>query len=179
MRPLRPLAVAALATLAAAPTALGAAWHSYSTYDGKAPVQGGSGTHTARLTSIVLPDSFKVRRHPTKLTFGPIGACRSTGTIAPKLVASTATTSSAVLAQLLPDGTTYGAGTRGGASYRVAKYSSGRLKGLWVGPTRLAGTWIVVQATTTPHADCHIGGIRESLGYPLTDAFGTARASGY
>ena len=45
--------------------------------------------------------------------------------------------------------------------------------------TRIAQTWIVVQATTTPHGTCHIGGIRESLGYPLSDAFGTIRASGY
>ena len=45
--------------------------------------------------------------------------------------------------------------------------------------TRIAQTWIVVQATTTPHGTCHIGGIRESLGFPLSDAFGTIRASGY
>jgi hypothetical protein len=70
-------------------------------------------------------------------------------------------------------------GHRSSASWRVAKFRGGALEGLWVGPTRLAQTWIVVQATTTPHGTCHIGGVRESLGFPLSDAFGTVRASGY
>ena len=63
--------------------------------------EGGSGTHSARLTSIVLPDSFKVRKsspRATRLTFGRVGSCKSTGVIAPKLVLSTATTAAAVLA---------------------------------------------------------------------------------
>jgi hypothetical protein len=186
MRPLRlitstALAAAAIAVVAA--PALAASWHSYSLYNGKAPVEGGSGTHSARLTSIVLPDSFKVRKsseRATRLTFGPMGSCRSTGVIVPKLVLSTATSSAAVLAQQLIGGKTYGSGTRVGASYRVAKFTGDKLKGVWVGPTRLPQTWIVVQATTTPHStECHIGGVRESLGFPLTDAFGTLRASGY
>lgn len=154
-------------------------WHSYRIYNGNAPIEGASGTHSARLTSIVLPDSFKVRKRTTRLTFGPIGSCRSTGSITPKLVASTATTSTAVLAERLRGGATYGLGTRGGAAYRVAKFSGGALKAVWVGPTRLPQTWIVVEAITTPHRTCHIGGVRESLGFPLADAFGTIRASGY
>jgi hypothetical protein len=179
MRSLRLLLLSALAMSAVATPALASAWHSYSIYNGKAPVEGGTGTHSARLTSIVLPDSFKVRKRSTRLTFGPVGSCRSTGTIAPKLVYSTATTSAAVLAEQLDGGATYGVGTRGGASYRVAKFSGGALKGIWVGRARLPQTWIVVQATTTPHGTCHIGGVRESLGIPLADAFGTIRASGY
>ncbi|HEX4363070.1 MAG TPA: hypothetical protein VHZ75_00855 [Solirubrobacteraceae bacterium] len=176
------LAAAAIAAAAAAP-ALAASWHSYSLYNGRAQVEGASGTHSARLTSIVLPDSFKVRKpseRATRLTFGPMGSCRSTGVVLPKLVFSTATSSAAVLAQQLSGGKTYGSGTRAGASYRVAKFTGDKLKGVWVGPTRLPQTWIVVQVTTTPHAtECHIGGVRESLGFPLTDAFGTLRASGY
>jgi hypothetical protein len=179
MRSLRLILLTALATTAVAAPALAASWHSYSIYNGKAAVQGGTGTHAARLTSIVLPDSFKVVKHATKLTFGRIGACKSTGTVAPTLVHSTQTTTAAVLAEQLVGGTTYGSGTRGGAAYRVAKFSGGALKALWVGPTRLSQTWIVVRATTTPHGTCHIGGVRESLGYPLTDAFGTIRASGF
>lgn len=180
MQPLRPLLLATLAATALATPAIASTWHSYSIYNGRAPVEGGTGTHSARLTSIVLPDSFKVRERATRLTFGPVGTCRSTGSIAPKLVYSTATTSAAVLAQQLDGGATYGAGTRGSASYRVAKFSGGALKGIWVGRARrLPQTWIVVQATTTPHGTCHIGGVRESLGYPLADAFGTIRASGY
>jgi hypothetical protein len=180
MRPLRLILLSAFAVTAVAAPAVASSWHSYSLYNGEAPVAGGSGTHSARLTSIVLPDSFKVRKQATKLTFGPMGSCRSTGVIVPKLVFSTATSSAAVLAQQLSGGKTYGSGTRVGASYRVAKFTGDKLKGVWVGPTRLPQTWIVVQATTTPHStECHIGGIRESLGFPLTDAFGTLRASGY
>jgi hypothetical protein len=179
MRTLRLILLTALATTAVAAPATAAPWHSYSLYNGKAAVEGGTGTHSARLTSIVLPDSWKVREHKTSLTFGPFAACRSTGVIAPKLVFSTATTSAAVLAQQLVGGTTYGNGTRGGASWRVAKFQGGALKAIWAGPSRIAQTWIVVQATTTPHGTCHIGGVRESLGFPLADAFGTIRASGY
>lgn len=171
-----------LAALVVAAPATAAPWHSWSVFNVKAPVEGGTGTHTARLTSIVLPDSFKVRKaspRATRLTFGRVGSCKSTGVIAPKLVHSTATTAAAVLAQQLTGGTTYGAGTRGDAVYRVAKFSGGGLKAIYVRSTRIAQTWLVVQATTTPHGNCHIGGIRESLGYPLSDAFGTIRASGY
>jgi hypothetical protein len=180
MQPLRLTFLTALATLAAAaPATAATAWHSWSLFNGKAAVEGGTGTHSARLSRIVLPDSFKVRKHATKLTFGRVGACKSTGAITPKLVFSTATTAAGVLAQQLTGGTTYGVGTRGDAVYRVAKFSGGSLKGIYVRPTRIAQTWIVVQATTTPHGNCHIGGIRESLGFPLTDAFGTVRASGF
>ena len=168
-----------LSVLALAAPASAAGWHSYHLYDGGARVENGSGTHTVRLTSIVLPDSFKVRPHTTSLTFGPIGACRSTGVIRPALVASGLTTSAAVLAQQLTGGTTYGFGTRGAASYRVRKYSGGTVKAVFVGPTRLPGIWVVVRATTTTHTTCHTGGVRESLGYPLADAFGTIRANGY
>jgi hypothetical protein len=61
----------------------------------------------------------------------------------------------------------------------VAKFEGGALKAIWAGPTRLAQTWIVVQATTTPHGTCNVGGVRELPGYPLADAFGTICASGY
>ena len=179
MRPLRLILITALATTAVAAPAIASTWHNYQIYNGKAAVEGGSGTHSARLTSIVLPDSWKVKKHATSLTFGPFAACKSTGTIKPKLVASTATTSAAVLAQQLVGGTTYGDGTRGAAAWRVAKFQGGNLKAFWVSRARIAGVWIVIQATTTPHGTCHIGGVRESLGYPLADAFGTIRASGY
>jgi hypothetical protein len=168
-----------LATLALAAPAGAAGWHTYSLYDGSAPVEQGTGTHSVRLTSMLLPDSFKVRRHATSLTFGRVGACQSTGVIRPALLASGLTTSGAVLAQQLTGGTTYGFGTRGAASYRVRKYSGGTIKAVFVGPTRLAGIWVVVRATTTTHTGCHTGGVRESLGYPLADAFGTIRANGY
>ena len=179
MRTRRLILLTALATTAVAAPATAAPWRSWSLYDGKAAVQGGTGAHSARLTSIVLAESFKVRKHATKLTFGPTASCRSTGVISMKLLHSTATTSAAVLAGEVVGGTTYGAGSRGAASYRVAKYRRGALRAAWVGPTRLAQTWIVVQASTTPHRTCHIGGVRESLGIPLADAFGTIRASGY
>lgn len=182
MRTLRLLLFTALATSAVAAPATAAPWRSWSVYNAKAAVEGGTGTHVARLTSIVLPDSFKVRKsspRATRLTFGRVGSCKSTGVIAPKLVASTATTAEGVLAQQLVGGTTYGAGTRGDAVYRVAKFSGGALKAIYVRRTRIAQTWIVVRATTTPHARCHIGGVREALGFPLADAFGTIRASGF
>jgi hypothetical protein len=182
MRTLRLILLTALATTAVAAPATAASWHSWSLYNGNAAVQGGTGAHAARLTSIVLPDSFKVRKQSpraTRLTLGPVSSCKSTGVIAPALVSSTATTSAGVLAEQLTGGTTYGIGTRGGASWRVAKFSGGALKAIWVGKARLPQTWIVVRATTTPHGTCHIGGIRESLGFPLADAFGTIRASGY
>jgi hypothetical protein len=172
-------ALTLLATLALAAPASAAGWHSYSLYNGTAPVEGGTGTHSVRLTSIVLPDSFKVREHKTSLTFGRVGACKSTGVIRPVLVASDATTPAAVLKEQLVAGTTYGFGTRGTSAYRVAKYSGGTIKAVFVGPTRLPGTWVVVRATTTPHGGCHTGGVRESLGFPLADAFGTIRANGY
>jgi len=168
------LAVGALATAAAAAT-----WHTYRLFVQNAPVEGGSGTHSARLTSIVLPDSFHVRKHSTRLTFGPVGTCRSTGVVAPALVQSSGPNAASVLAEQLVGGTTYGYGSRGTAAYRVAKFSGGAIKAVWVGPTRLDQIWIVVRATTRPHATCHIGGVRESLGFPLADAFGTIRASGY
>jgi len=179
MRTPRLILLTALATTAVAAPAAASSWHSWSIYNGNAPVQGGTGTHSARLTSIVLPDSFKVRKHATKLTFGRIGSCKSTGVIAPKLVFSTKTSAAAVLGEQLVGGATYGEGTRGDAVYRVAKFSGGSLKAVYVRSTRIAQTWIVVQANTTPHGTCHIGGIRESLGIPLADAFGTIRASGY
>ena len=179
MNSLRLTLLTSLAALVVAAPAAASPWHSWSIYNGKAAVQGGTGTHSARLSSIVLPDSFKVRKHATKLTFGRVGSCKSTGVIAPKLVHSASTTAAAVLGEQLTGGTTYGAGIRGDAVYRVAKFSGGAIKAVYVRKTRIAQTWIVVQATTTPHGTCHIGGIRESLGYPLADAFGTIRASGY
>lgn len=176
---MRLAALTVLATLALVAPASAAGWHSYGLYNGKAPVEGGTGTHNLRLTSIVLPDAFKVRKHATSLTFGRVGACKSTGVIRPALVASDTGTPAAVLKELLADGTTYGFGTRGTAAYRVAKFSGGRIRAVFVGPTRLAGIWVVVRATTTPHGTCHTGGVREALGFPLVDAFGTIRANGY
>ena len=179
MRRTRLAGLTLLATFALAAPAGAAGWHTYSLYDAGAPVENGTGSHSVRLTSMLLPDSFKVRRHATSLTFGRVGACQSTGVIRPALVASTLSTSGAVLAQQLTGGTTYGFGTRGAASYRVRKYSGGTIKAVFVGPTRLAGIWVVVRATTRTHTGCHTGGVRESLGYPLADAFGTIRANGY
>ena len=173
-------AMTLFAVLALAAPASARTWHSYSLYNGNAPVEGGAGTHSLRLTSMLLPDSFKVRKGRTSLTFGPLGACRSTGTIRPALVASSETSATGVLNALLSGGTSYGAGTRSsGAAYRVEKFKGGSLKAVSVSPTRLAGVWAVVRATTTPHTTCHTGGVREGLGFPLADAFGTIRANGY
>lgn len=176
---MRLFATTVLAALALAAPASASGWHSFTLYNAEAPVEGGSGTHNVRLTSIVLPDSFHVRKASTRLTFGPIGACKSTGVVRVALVASTETSSAAVLSAQLSGGTTYGFGSRGDASYRVMKFSGGAIRAVFVGPTRLAGTWVVVRATTTPHGTCHTGGVRESLGFPLVDALGTIRANGY
>ena len=178
------LTAVAVAVAFAAPAgaaSAGSAWHSYALYNGKAAVEGGSGTHSARLTRMLLPDRWspKVNKARTRISFGPVGTCHSTGAIAPALVASTATTSSAVLAEQVKGGTTYGVGTNGAASWRIAKFSGGALKAAYVGPTRLAGVWVVIRGTTTPHGTCHIGGVRESLGFPLSDAFATIHANGY
>ena len=180
-RLLRTALVTALAAGALAAPAGAAGWHGYALYNARAPVENGSGTHVARLTSMVLPDAFKVRVNAakTRLTFGPYAACHSTGVITPALVASTAASAGDVLAAQLTAGTTYGVGTRGPAAWRVAKYQGGALRAAYVGPTRLAGVWVVIRAATTPHGTCHIGGVRESLGFPLADAFATIRANGY
>lgn len=165
---------------AAPPAGAGSAWHTYSLYIDGAPVEGGTGTHVVRLTSMLLPDAFKVRTHTASLTFGPVGGCRSTGVIRPALVASGRTASAAVLADQLHGGSTYGEGTRGAnASWRVAKFSGGALRAVSVSRTRLPGVWAVVRANTTPHGTCHAGGVRESLGFRLVDAFATIRANGY
>ena len=180
MSPVRLPAITVLAVLALAAPASAAGWHSYSLYNGKAPVEGGTGTHSVRLTSMLLPDGFRVRRNATSLTFGPVGACRSTGTVRPALVASSATTGADVLTTLAPSGTTYGSGMRSsGAVFRVVKLKGGAIRAVSVSPTRLPGIWAVVRANTTPHATCHTGGVRESLGFPLVDAFATIRANGY
>src|SRR5438105_9064371 len=115
-----PIAIlaAALAVGALAVPASAATWHGYRLFVQNAPVEGGTGTHSARLTSIVLPDSFRVRKHTTRLTFGPVGTCRSTGRLAPALVQSNATTAADVLNEQLVGGTTYGYGSRGTAAYR-------------------------------------------------------------
>ena len=173
--------VAAAFAAPAGAASTGSGWHSYALYNGKAAVEGGSGTHNARLTRMLLPDRWspKVSKARTRIGFGPVGTCHSTGAIAPALVASTATTSAAVLAEQVKGGTTYGSGTNGDAAWRIAKFSGGALKAAYVGPTRLAGVWIVIRGTTTPHGSCHIGGVRESLGFPLADAFATVHANGY
>ena len=178
---MRLAALTLLSTLALATPASAAGWHSYSLYDSKAPVAGGTGTHTVRLTSMVLPDSFKVVRHgTTSLTFGPVGACRSTGSVRISLLASQAGDASSVLETIKPTGTSYGAGTRSsGSAFDVVKLKGGSLRAISVSPTRLAGVFAIVRASTTPHATCHIGGVRESLGYPLADAFATIRANGF
>jgi len=175
------LLTTALLAAPASGSSTGAAWHSYALYNGKATVEGGSGTHSSRLTRMLLPDRWspKVNKARTRISFGPVGTCRSTGTITPALVASTATTSAAVLAEQAAGGTTYGSGTNGAAAWRVAKFRGGSLKAAYVGPTRLAGVWVVIRGATTPHGTCHIGGVRESLGFPLGDAFATIHANGY
>jgi len=173
--------VAALLAAPAGASSTGAGWHSYALYNGKAAVEGAAGTHSVRLTRMLLPDRWnpKYNKARTRISFGPVGSCRSTGTITPALVASTAATSAAVLADQVNGGTTYGSGTNGAAAWRVAKYSGGSLKAAYAGPTRLAGIWVVIHATTTPHSTCHTGGVRESLGFPLGDAFATIHANGY
>ncbi len=180
MSPIRISLLAVLSVLALAAPASAAGWHGYGLYNRTAPVEHGTGTHSVRLTSIVLPDAFKVKRAATSLSFGPVGACRSTGTVRPALVASTAASAGAVLDELAASGTTYGSGSRSsGAVFRVVKLSGGSIRAVSVSPTRLAGIWVVVRASTTPHTTCHTGGVRESLGFPLVDAFATIRANGY
>src|ERR1044072_6742030 len=88
MRSLRIILLAALATTVAAAPGTAAPWRSWSLYKGRAAVEGGTGTHSARLTSIVLPESFKVRKRATSLTFGAFASCRSTGVLSPKLLAA-------------------------------------------------------------------------------------------
>ncbi len=175
------LVAAVFAVPAGAASSKGTGWHSYALYNGKAAVEGGSGTHSSRLTRMLLPDRWspKYNKAKTRISFGPVGTCHSTGTITPALVASTSTTAAAVLKEQVKGGTTYGSGTNGAAAWRVAKFSGGALKAAYVGPTRLAGVWVVIRAATTPHGTCHIGGVRESLGFPLADAFATVHANGY
>lgn len=169
------LICAALAPAAQAATT----WSGYSLFNGRAAVEGGTGTHNARLTSILLPSSFHVRRSATRLRFGPVGGCRSTGTVTLALVDSSATTAAGVLAEQVAGGKTYGEGRRGDAVFRIARLSGGKLKGAYVRPTRIARTWVVVRVATTPLASCHTGGVRESLGFPLADALAVTHASGY
>ncbi len=178
------LTVVLVSTAVAAPAGAaktGSAWHTYALYNGRAAVEGGTGTHSSRLTRMLLPDRWnpKVSKSRTRISFGPVGTCRSTGTVVPVLVASPSKTSADVLREQVKGGTTYGSGTNGHASWRIAKFSGGALKAAYVGPTRLAGIWIVIRGTTTPHGTCHIGGVRESLGYPFADAFATIHANGY
>ena len=60
------------------------------------------------------------RLSKTRLTFGPVGTCHSTGVLAPALVQSDATTAADVLNEQLVGGTDYGYGSRGTAAFRVA-----------------------------------------------------------
>jgi hypothetical protein len=168
-----------LAASALAAPALAAGWHSYGAYDATAPIEGGpaGNDHVARLTSILLPDRFRARERGPRVIFGPVGKCRATGVIAPVLVHSTATRASVVLRAQVPGGSTYGAGRRGDAVYRLAKYRSNRLRGAYVRPTRIAGTWFVVRIRTDRRGRCP--GVRDVLGIPLADALGTVRGSGY
>ncbi len=154
-------------------------WHTYGVYDATARIEDGppGSDHVARLTSILLPDRFKVREERARLAFGPVGSCEVTGEIAPVLVHSTATRASAVLDAQVPGGSTYGSGRRSDAVYRLAKYKSNRLRGAYVRPTKIDATWLVVRIATEPHARC--ASIRDAIGTPLADALGTIRASGY
>ena len=177
IRLLVPLLVLAFAVPAAAQAK---AWHSYGLFRDRVEVEGGSGTHSARLTQMLLPDTFKVKRRAGGyLAFGPTGACRSTGSVRVGLVSSSATAAADVRDELLPAGTSYGTGPRGDAAWGIVNSGGGALRGAYVRPTRFDETWIVVRVATTPHANCHTGGYRESVAFPLADALATTKASGY
>jgi len=176
-RLLIPLVILALAIPAGAQAAK--VWRAYGVFDGQAEVEGGSGTHAARLTQILLPSTFAVKRRGTYLAFGPVGTCRSTGSIRVVLVDSSASTAEDVLAEQLPDGTSYGSGTNGDAAWGIVNSGGGNLRGAYVRPTKFDDTWVVIRAATTPHRSCHTGGYRESVAFPLAGALAAAKASGY
>ena len=180
----RLLALGILAVLAALPAVAlaGRAWTVHSVFVNRAPVEDGSGTRSARLTQILLPNSFAVKQRSTYLAFGPVGACRSTGSVRVVLVRSDAADAASVLDEQLPSGTpSYGSGARSDAVWRIVKAGTGGgdLRGAYVRPTRIADTWVVVRVATTAHGSCHTGGYRESVAHPLADALATTRASGY
>lgn len=175
------LLVALLALALTIPAGAQAAkvWHAYGLFDRRAEVENGSGTHAARLTQILLPSSFDVERRGTYLAFGPVGSCRSTGSIRIALVRSEQSTPDAVLDEQLPDGTSYGSGTNGDAAWRIVNAGGGRLRGAYVRPTRFSDTWVMIRAATTPRRSCHTGGYREAVAFPLAGALAAAKASGY
>ncbi|HVW18395.1 MAG TPA: hypothetical protein VHB30_09110 [Solirubrobacteraceae bacterium] len=183
------LCAAALAATVVPAAAARQAWYSYGAFAWKAPIEGGTGTQTARLTQILLPSSFKVKTRGsqtsdsgTYLAFGPVGSCRSTGSVRLGLLYSEAQSAADVLADVLPATTTsYGYGTRGDAAWRIVKSASATLRGAYVRPAtaRLAHVWVVVRVGTTPHGTCHAGGYRESVAFPLADALATVKASAY
>src|SRR6476619_3102354 len=109
VRLLAALAAVALVVPVAAHAAK--AWHAYGIYNGRVQVENGAGTHAARLTQILLPSTFAVKRRGTYLAFGPVGSCRSTGSIRIALVKSTAGDVEGVLGEQLPGGRSYGSGT--------------------------------------------------------------------
>jgi hypothetical protein len=154
-------------------------WRAYGIFDGRVEVENGSGTHAARLTQILLPSTFAVKRRGNYLAFGPVGACRSTGSIRIALVESSAARADEVLDEQLPDGRSYGSGTNGDAVWGIVNGGGGKLRGAYIRATRFKDTWVVVRAATTPHRSCHTGGYRESVAYPLADALAATKASGY
>jgi len=181
MRPIIKLLVPLVILTLAIPTGAQAAkvWRAYGIFDARVEVENGSGTHAARLTQILLPSTFAVKRRGTYLAFGPVGSCRSTGSIRVALVESAAGTVADVLDEQLPDGLRYGAGTNGDAAWKIVNSGGGNLRGAYVRPTRFDDTWVVVRAATTVHRSCHTGGYRESVAFPLAGALAAAKASGY
>ena len=126
-----------------------------------------------------MPASFRVRQRSGYLTFGPVGACRSTGSVRVVLVRSKADIRGVLDAQVPKSTTVYGSGSRGDAVWRIVNAGTAALRGAYVRPTRIADTWVVVRVGTTPHRTCHAGGYRESVAFPLADALATTKASGY
>jgi hypothetical protein len=172
---------AAASTIPAGAASTSKPWYRWSVYDLHAQVENGDpGTHTARLTQILLPSAFTVKKRSSYLAFGPVGACRSTGSIRPVLVRSDATDAAGVLDEQLPESrAVYGEGTRGDAVWRVVNAGTATIRGAYVRPTRMDGVWIVIRIGTTPHGTCHSGGYRESVAFPLADGLATVKASGY
>ena len=145
----------------------------------RAEVENGPGTHAARLTQILLPSTFAVKRRANYLAFGPVGTCRSTGSIRIALVESSAGRAEEVLDEQLPDGRSYGSGTNGDAVWGIVNGGGGKLRGAYVRATgsRTPGSSSVPRRRRI--AAAAPGGYRESVAYPLADALAATKASGY
>ena len=171
-----PVVLLALAIPAAAQAAK--VWKAYGLYDGSVAVEDGSGTHTARMTQMLLPSTFDVEKRGDYLAFGPVGLPQH------RLDQGRARRvdghhSRGRARRAAPDGTSYGSGTNRDAAWKIVNTGGGKLRGAYVRPTQIDDTWVVVRVATTPHATCHTGGYRESVAYPLADALAATKASGF